>query len=83
MINKFKNFFGKFDSRFNKLSNDPDKKPWELPALMSFLSDYPNMSSMKNHKVLEILRDNRKLTKEIEVLKGEVESWNLCKPDQK
>lgn len=48
---------------------DPNRKAWEYPALMTYLKDNPYDYSMKNIKVLEILRDNRKLTKEIQALK--------------
>lgn len=68
MFNKIKNFFGRFDSDVSCELTDPLKKPWESPALMTYLKDYPNNCSMKNYKALEILRDNRKLTKDIEVL---------------
>lgn len=66
MFNKIKNFFGR--KHTETWVNIPDKKAWEFPELMTYLREYPNTSSMKNSKVLEILQDNRKLTKNVQIL---------------
>lgn len=58
-MSKELNEIKKTKADIDESDSDPDKKPWESPALIAYLKEYPNSCSMKNFKVLEIIQSHQ------------------------